>query len=462
MLSRKNSQRSSHQQQRQLDQQGTLTTTTSHSNNDNRYEKESNAAFERICSLLNHLITDASTAVSTSENKDPDGGSSVQVMIPRYLPMVCSDSENSDNDEHGQAQQQQRQGAFGPERESRTDSMMDDTRLDMDGRDFLYDEAHGEIPESPRDQIRRRIDDSRRKRLARTRSGGSYMTDPSKRTSLFLELQNFQVDDLVGEQHPSTPVLHHQHHHLDSGFELNGRLRQQQGFAPMENGVLSPGFGGLSTSRTLESLSTTTTTVVFPPATPNRSLDFDLFGSELGSPVNLTPRRRASFPPRRSDRIQLQRAEELHQVIQRVDAELDRTVETIDDLTRDLVAIATHQNWMKVHLEQTLGLQSPLSLTDFIQTDDSTFSTATAVVEEAGAGAGTASPKSPTIYRDRLEQMEDVIGVTKALLSSKEFANYYQVLERVRIMEQDDYDDYEQDGDVFDCGSSTGWGAVDQ
>ncbi|KAF9902961.1 hypothetical protein EC991_004337 [Linnemannia zychae] len=375
-------------------------------------------------------------------------------MIPRYLPMDSSESENSDNDDHEQAQQQYQRETVGPEHEGRTNLMLDNARLDIDGgEDFIYDEAHGNIPESPREQIRRRIDDFRRKRLARTRSG-SYIADPSKRTSLFLELQNLQAENLVGGQHPTIPALN-QHHHLDSGFELEGKSRQDQDLEPMNDSVLSPVFDSFTAGYSLEPLSTTatTTTAVLSPTTPSRSLDFELFDSELGSPVTLTPRRRASFPPRRSDRIRIQHAEELQQVIQRVDAELDRTVETIDDLTRDLIAVAMHQNWMKAHLERTLGLQSPLSLTDFIQTDDSPFSMATAMVGESGVG--TTSPKNPTIPRNRLEQIEDVIGATKALLSSKEFANYYQVLERVRIMEEDVYDDYEQDGGEAFEGSSS-------
>ncbi|KAG0378520.1 hypothetical protein BGX24_003599 [Mortierella sp. AD032] len=397
------------------------------SNSANRYEKESNAAFERICSLLTHLITDASTAVSTSENKDADGndgnGGGLSVIIPHYLPIVCSESENSDNDE---VQEQRQQEVLDPRGQG---GVMDppinhDDYGGLDGRNLIYDEEHHQIPESPRDQIRRRIDDSRKKRWARTRSG-SYITSPSKRTSLFLELQNLQMEEqLMGEQHSTTPVLNHHHRHLDSGFESLGKQKQLQDFGPMDH---ASGFS---------------------PATPSRSLDFELFDSELGSPITLTPRRRASFPPRRSDRVQLQRAEELQRVIQRVDAELDRTVETIDDLTRDLVAVATHQNWMKTHLERTLGLYSPLSLTDFIEKDDATFQAE--AVEGAGVGAGVATPTSSTIPRDRLEQMEDIIGATKALLSSKEFANYYQVLERVRVIEEDEYDDYKRDGDDGD------------
>ncbi|KAF9972153.1 hypothetical protein BGZ73_004770, partial [Actinomortierella ambigua] len=88
-------------------------------------------------------------------------------------------------------------------------------------------------------------------------------------------------------------------------------------------------------------------------------------------------RRRASFPVRRSyggeadaaewweqqqqqqqqELEQQQQVAELEQVIQRVDTELDRTVETIDGLTRDLVAVATHQNWMQAKLQKSLQFQ---------------------------------------------------------------------------------------------------------
>ncbi|KAF8927754.1 hypothetical protein BGZ47_001960 [Haplosporangium gracile] len=409
MLSRKNSQRS--QQQRQLDPGTATMDLTSHkSSNNNQYEKESNAAFERICSLLNHLITDASTAISTADGKDSSGAAAVvpPIVIPRYLPMVCSESENSD--EEGGEEASYLEGG---------EAMA--TMQDIDrGASVFFDEA-----ESPRDQIRRRIDDSRKKRLARNRTG-SYTTDPSKRASLFLELQNPQVES-EGTQHPTTPVLAY------PGVDTEGSRHHRT-----SSSILSPGLGRAS-------LDAAMTSILLSPTTPSsRSLNFELFDSELGSPVTLTtPRRRASFPPRRSDRIQNQRAEELQRVIQRVDAELDRTVETIDDLTRDLVAVATHQNWMKTHLEQTLGIQNPLSLADILQKDDDMSCTMAGVTDKSPM-----SPTSSTGPRGRLEQMEDIIGATKALLSSKEFANYYQVLERVRITEQEDCeDDYERDGD---------------
>ncbi|KAG0289689.1 hypothetical protein BGZ96_006791 [Linnemannia gamsii] len=343
MLSRKNSQRS--QQQRQLESETETTSTTTSSHSNHQYEKESNAAFERICTLLTDLITDASTAVSTADrthSMDLSGTAVVpSIVIPRYLPMVCSESDNSD--EEVEASYLEGGEAMMP--------------LEDDGFDgqasVLFDEEANLPPESPRDQIRRRIDDSRKKRLARNRTG-SYTADPSKRTSLFLELQNLQLES-DSTQHPTTPVL--------------------------------------------------------------------------GNLVTVDP-------------------EELQWVIQRVDAELDRTVETIDDLTRDLMAVATHQNWMKAHLERTLGIQSPLSLADILQkNDDGVF------FQVAGAAAGETgaipmSPTSSTSPRSRFEQMEDIIGATKALLSSKEFANYYQVLERVRIMEQEDdcEEDYHRGG----------------
>ncbi|KAF9148275.1 hypothetical protein BG015_009997 [Linnemannia schmuckeri] len=407
VLSRKNSQRS--QQQRQLDPgTATMDLTNHKSNNNNQYEKESNAAFERICSLLNHLITDASTAVSTADGKDSSGAAAVipPIVIPRYLPMVCSESENSD--EEGGEEASYLEGG---------EAMA--TMDDIDGgASIFFDEA-----ESPRDQIRRRIDDSRKKRLARNRTG-SYTTDPSKRASLFLELQNLQVES-EGTQHPTTPVLAY------PDVDAEGSRHHRT-----SSNMLSPGLGRTSMDAAMTSM------LLSPTTSSSRSLDFELFDSELGSPITLTtPRRRASFPPRRSDRIQIQRAEELQRVIQRVDAELDRTVETIDDLTRDLVAVATHQNWMKTHLERTLGIQSPLSLVNILQKDDDMPFTMAGVTE-----GNPMSPTSSASPRGRFEQMEDIIGVTKALLSSKEFTNYCQVLERVRIMEQEDCkNDYERD-----------------
>lgn len=419
-LSRKNSQRS--QQQRQLGP-GTVATTTLTltDGGNNQYEKESNAAFERICSLLNHLITDASTAVSTVDGKDTSGAAvAPPIVIPRYLPMVNSESENSDEEV---------EGVLYLEVGEVTTTAIEDDGIDG-GESMFIDE-----PESPRDQIRRRIDDSRKKRLARNRTG-SYTADPSKRTSLFLELQNLQVEP-EGAQHLTTPVLGRQ------GADTEGSKHHRTSSSIHSAGI------GISAGRT--SLDAARTATLLSPTTPSsRSLDSELFDSELGSPITLTtPRRRNSFPPRRSDRLQIQRAEELQRVIQHVDAELDRTVQTIDDLTRDLVAVATHQNWMKTHLERTLGIQSPLSLTDFLQKDDDN-----ATFTMLGlTGTSPMSPTSSTSSRGRLEQMEDIIDATKALLSSREFANYYQVLERVRIMEEqeDREEHYEQScGEVSD------------
>lgn len=451
MLSRKNSQRS--QQQRQLDSEAgtTLTTMSSHSNH--QYEKESNAAFERICTLLTDLITDASTAVSTTDrtqSMDSSGAAVVpSIVIPCYLPIVCSESDNSDEE----VEASYPKGG---------EPMMPLENGGIDGQEsILFDEEANHPPESPRDQIRRRIDDSRKKRLARNRTG-SYTADPSKRTSLFLELQNLKVES-EGTQHPTAPVLgnlgivdpegsrylQHPHHHLH---------HRHQGFGPSNSSsTLPPGIGTGSGWPSLDA--TVLATTLLSPATPRRSLDFDLFDSELGSPVTLTtPRRRASFPPRRSDRIQIQHAEELQWVIQRVDAELDRMVETIDGLTRDLMAVATHQNWMKA-LDRTLGIQNPLSLADILQrNDDGVFSQ----VAGAATGETAASPTSSTSPRGRLEQMEDIIGATKALLSSKEFANYYQVLERIRIMEQEeDCEEYYHKGGGVGVGSNHFGGHAD-
>ncbi|GJJ75789.1 hypothetical protein EMPS_08147 [Entomortierella parvispora] len=71
-----------------------------------------------------------------------------------------------------------------------------------------------------------------------------------------------------------------------------------------------------------------------------------------------TPRRCASFPPNpKTERLQKQEqqqqhTEELQRVIERVESELNHTVETIDGLTKDLVAVATHQQWVHMNLQQ--------------------------------------------------------------------------------------------------------------
>ncbi|KAG0217766.1 hypothetical protein BGX33_009645 [Mortierella sp. NVP41] len=445
MLSRKNSQRSSQQQQRQLLDPGTLK--AHNNNNSQQYEKESNAAFERICTLLTHLITDASTAVNTAESTSSStskdlaaaGAAVTPIVIPRYVPFVCSDTESSSEGEVSDTED----GGHGHRHGQGEDAALTlETAIERSECIFDEEEAAAQpFPESPRDQIRRRIDNSRKKRWTRTRSG-SFVTNPSKRTSLFLELQNLHLDLEGGEQHPAT-LVHGVQPCIDSE---RGQHQHQKEAETTNDGVLSP---DIHAHRILD-------TRLHSPTTPSKSLDFELFDSELGSPVTLTPRRRASFPPRRTDSIQIQRAEELQRMIQRVDAELDRTVETIDGLTKDLVAVATHQNWMKAHLERTLGLQSPLSLAGFIQQDDVPSPTM-GMAAEAGAEGGAAQEglASP---RGRLEQMEGIIGATKALLSSKEFVNYYQVLERVKAMGQEDNDNYHHHRHDYDRRGDTIFG----
>ncbi|KAF9933553.1 hypothetical protein FBU30_005195 [Linnemannia zychae] len=400
LLSRKNSQRS---HLRQLDQNGMAARA---SVNNNQYEKESNDAFERICSLLTHLITDASTAVGTTEENNDSAKDSV--IFPRYLPLVYSGSEDSEDDDILPGAEDQANTMMIQENSVEEDSIFDD--------EFYYEH----LLESPRDQRLRRINNSKKKPLTRNRTR-SYITSPSKRTSLFLELQNLQMEPQV-DQHPTTPTRIN----TDTRFNSN----QSQETKPLENLHLSDSINVRQTLNT-----TASATISFSPTTPSTTFDFECFSSELGSPMTLTPRRRASFPPRRSDQVQHQRAEELQRMIQCVDAELDRTVETIDDLTCDLVAIATHQSWIKTHLEQTLGLKNPLSLVDIVQCNDTS---------NPMEGVISGSPISPISPRGRLERMEDIIEATKALLSSKEFAHYYQVLEKVRHVKQDLFEDHHQ------------------
>ncbi|KAG0291672.1 hypothetical protein BGZ98_002930 [Dissophora globulifera] len=124
-------------------------------------EQQSSDPFDRICSLLSHLIVDASTAVGT-QNAGTGKDGAAREGTPNFTPMVYADSESS---EESQAEEEQEE----------TGRALDDKyALDpTDGRDI-------------------RKWDSRAFRT-RTRS---YLNESSlKRRSLFLELQSCQPDE---------------------------------------------------------------------------------------------------------------------------------------------------------------------------------------------------------------------------------------------------------------------------
>ncbi|KAG0365936.1 hypothetical protein BC939DRAFT_450932 [Gamsiella multidivaricata] len=261
-------------------------------------EKESNAAFDRICSLLTHLIVDASTAVGTESS---GAGATATSSVPAIVtPLMYAESESSE-----------------------------ETRSEGDGD--VADEMNHLDPIDDRDT--RRWDS----RVSRTRSYSDKGV--SKRRSLFLELQSCQPD--FGDPNDLNQHLCEQ----EDEPILCTEYVQEETFITEQESLETPAW------TTAESLAT-----LVPDA--EDTLEYsETYGRSLRPLINRGLRRCASFPSMRADMIEMEHAEQLQEVIQLMDTELDRTVETIDGLTRDLMAVATHQNWMQMKLERSMRLQ---------------------------------------------------------------------------------------------------------
>ncbi|KAF9966074.1 hypothetical protein BGZ70_003379 [Mortierella alpina] len=306
-----------------------------------RQDEESNAAFERICSLLTHLITDASTAVSAT----PDGSQQpLAASLPQFSPLVPSDSESSadsasDDEEiiNNTAVGANSRGSNFIRENSRRQSRAGVQEIDFvtrlqgpEGAPHM-DELELEVEVEP---VR-----------SRYRSGLRTRQDkPTKRlSSLFLELQNtqqLQEDNTLDEEHVSNIDLLSNNSTLEGAQDKTNVARRQR---------LS-----LSASPSNELSSAITATAV---PVESHELQKKAPGPCSTPSQTLTPRASTaslvvSQPPIQqfSDRIERQSG-------MNADSDLDRTVETIDGLTRDLVAVATHQNWMQMKLQKTLHFQ---------------------------------------------------------------------------------------------------------
>ncbi|KAF9562938.1 hypothetical protein EC968_005042 [Mortierella alpina] len=305
-----------------------------------RQDEESNAAFERICSLLTHLITDASTAVSTT----PDGSQKPSTIpLPQFSPIIPSDSESSadsasDEEEKTNATDGANHRGNGLVREnSRRQSRAGEQEIDfvtrLQGPEGApnMDELELEVEVEP---VR-----SRYRTGLRTRQD-----KPTKRlSSLFLELQNtqqLQEDEPLDKEQSSNNDLSFNNTTLEGRHDQIKVARRQQ----------------LSRSA---SQSNELVGVVAAPAASEEFHDLPKNAPELCSTPSQTLTPRASMTSLVTSQPQTKqfsdRAERLSGM--NADSELDRTVETIDGLTRDLVAVATHQNWMQMKLQKTLQFQ---------------------------------------------------------------------------------------------------------
>ncbi|KAG0201687.1 hypothetical protein BGX28_005555 [Mortierella sp. GBA30] len=302
-----------------------------------RQDEESNAAFERICSLLTHLITDASTAVSTA----PDGShKSPSIPLPQFSPLIQSDSELSadsvsDNED-----------ASDNDIADKRENLRERNNYEAKEIDFLkrlqgpegapcMDELELEVEVEPVRRYRSGL---------RVRQGKST----KRLSSLFLELQNtqqLQNDDTMDEVNFSltAPAV--------AGGTLEGESNKE---------------------RTARKQRPSTSSV------PDSSSNMDRLGSvvdvameltETHGPAGTIPRTPATIsqtPTTHASKIScgvsLPQEQEIldgveQQSTESVESDLDRTVETIDGLTRELVAVAARQNWMQMKLQKTLQFQ---------------------------------------------------------------------------------------------------------
>ncbi|KAG0032139.1 hypothetical protein BGZ82_006676 [Podila clonocystis] len=301
-----------------------------------RYEEESNAAFDRICSLLTHLITDASTAVGTAAD-----GTLPNIPIPQMSPLE-SDFEQTSGSEEDDVEEYENLGEEEAEEEiedmaiaEHEEQLLEDEEMDDHHRLYLSESpAHSFEDENQTEDDQSRFNSLRR---YRTGSRSSFRPDRSanRLSSLFMELQNTQSNDpTLEDPDKSSGVIGS----LGDGLSTESERKPRK----------STSSTSLSSSRgKIRRLSVITKKPSMEIASPPEPL-------ETESPV--APRHRSSFSSLRSPRLQLPRTDELQESRQ-VEVELDRTVETIDGLTRELVAVATHQNWMQMKLQRTLQFQ---------------------------------------------------------------------------------------------------------
>ncbi|CAO3567771.1 unnamed protein product [Mortierella alpina] len=311
------------------------------SQGNSRQDEESNAAFERICSLLTHLITDASTAVNTT----PDGSQQPLVAAPpQFSPLVASDAESS-SDSASDDEEPINHTALGANsrgnglirensrRQSRTGEQEIDfvTRLQGPEGAPNMDELELEVEVEP---VRSRYRSGLRTRQEK----------PTKRlSSLFLELQNtqqLQEDNALDEEHPSSIHRLSTHSTLEGAQDKTKVTTRQRSFL------------SASQSNGLDSAITATAVSVDSTESPKKVSEPGFTPDQTLTPRASTASLVVSQPLKQQF---LDRAE--RQSGMNADSDLERTVETIDGLTRDLVAVATHQNWMQMKLQKTLQFQ---------------------------------------------------------------------------------------------------------
>ncbi|GJJ76965.1 hypothetical protein EMPS_09324 [Entomortierella parvispora] len=300
-----------------------------------RQEAESNESFDRICSLLTGLITDASTAVSTT----PDGSQQPSnIPVPQFVPLSESDSSEDssseldalERDSNGSQTGDARNSTLSKEALERAEFLR---RLRGPAPDSMHQvEATGDFGLDPHVIAQPRVGLRRRP-----------SKNANRHSSLFLELQNTEQKSL--ESALGSPTGEPQ-------SSLEAELRRERSPGRRPRSIHVPLAMPPAPSRSARR-----------PISISKSMDYNSVMEAPSSPVESVrstsssrPLSSASWTQQAQDPSAVADAE-VQQVLQGSDSELSRTVETIDGLTRDLVAVATHQNLMQIKLQKTLRFQ---------------------------------------------------------------------------------------------------------
>lgn len=296
--------------------------------------------------MLTHLITDASTAVGTAAD-----GTLPNIPLPQMSPLEPSDFEQSSSEEGDEGYE------LGEEQDINDMAIADHEEQlledeEMDDRHRLY------LSESPAHSFgddNQSEDEQSGLNSLRYRTGSRSSLRPNRSanrlSSLFMELQNTQSND---------PTLEDP----DKSSGVSGSLGDELPAEYERRPRKSTSSTSLSSSAgKIRRLSVITKKPSMEMTSPSEPLE--------AQSTSVAPRYRSSFSSLRSPRLQLPRTDELQETHQ-MEVELDRTVETIDGLTRELVAVATHQNWMQMKLQRTLQFQKQQ-----VEQIESSLSTAT-------------------------------------------------------------------------------------
>ncbi|KAF9980541.1 hypothetical protein BGZ75_008326 [Mortierella antarctica] len=383
------------------------------------YEKESNATFDRICLMLTDLITDASTAAGIRSSLSGDKGMSGTVDWARI------ESELTDSDE-----------STGEQQEEAEDVAPEDGFLEEDPELTI-------APQSEEEQEQWHW----RRRLR------TQMEEPSKRTSLFLELQHLHIDQEMD--------------HTTAGedfAEQDAECSAGDESAQVDEDEVEPVFHAAVRSSSWDAQEHHSDDV---SCSEDMTSDSDSDGNTTfhSGVFSTGPRRCSSFPCRPVDIQRLQQGEELHQVIQQVDSELDRAAETIDGLTRDLMmVVASQQSWLQMKLEREIQSQHSMHSGAM---DDDLLATLDRYYDDKRDHTTQLNLESSEVQDANIfsSSADDLYIPSRSLLSSEDLSKYLQALKTIMDLKQElgfgNLDDdcsqeYSDDGLMTQLGGYTG------